>query len=260
HGFVTAADFVQARYGSSALALAIAVTGIVATMPYIALQLVGLQVVIGALGFNTEGWVGDLPLVVAFVLLAAYTYTSGLRAPAAIAIIKDTLIYLTIIVAVIVIPIKLGGFGHIFAAVPHDKLLLKPPDPNNLNQFSAYATLVVGSALALFLYPHSVTAMLSSQSGNTVRRNMAMLPAYTLVLGLLALLGFMALAAHVRDLPQYAAYFKHYGTNFAVPALLTEMFPSWFLGVALAAIGIGALVPAAIMSIAASNLYTRNIH
>src|SRR5205085_2981577 len=145
----------------------------------------------------------------------------------------------------IVIPIKHGGFGQIFAAVPHDKLLLKPPDANNLNQFSAYATLALGSALALFLYPHSVTAMLSSQSGNTVRRNMALLPAYTLVLGLLALLGFMALAAGVQNMPQYAEYFKHYGTNYAVPALLTEMFSPWFLGVALAAIVIGALVPAA---------------
>src|SRR5438270_375319 len=115
-------------------------------------------------------------------------------------------------------------------------------------------------ALAVVLYPHSVTAILSSESGNTIRRNMAMLPAYTLVLGLLALLGFMALAAGVRDMPEYASYFARYGTNFAVPALLMSMFPSWFLGIALAAIGIGALVPAAIMSIAAANLYTRNIH
>ena len=35
---------------SRALALAVAVTGIVATMPYIALQLVGMEVVIAALG------------------------------------------------------------------------------------------------------------------------------------------------------------------------------------------------------------------
>ena len=210
----------------------------------------------GALGFNTEGWVGDLPLVIAFAILAAYTYTSGLRAPAAIAIIKDTLIYLTIIV----IPLKLGGFSNIFAAVLPDKLLLKPPDAASMNGFSAYATLAFGSALALFLYPHSVTAILSSQSGSTVRRNMALLPAYTLVLGLLALLGFMALAAGVNKLPEYASYFARYATNFAVPALLMSMFPSWFLGIALAAIGIGALVPAAIMSIAAANLYARNIH
>jgi solute:Na+ symporter, SSS family len=260
HRYVTAADFVTARYGSRWLALAIAVTGIVATMPYIALQLVGIEVVIGALGFNTTGFVGDLPLIIAFAILAAYTYTSGLRAPAMIAVVKDVLIYITIAAAVIVIPAQLGGFGHIFAAVPTEKLLLKSPDVSSLNGYSAYATLAVGSALALFLYPHSVTAILSSSSGNTIRRNMAMLPAYSFVLGLLALLGFMALAAGVQNMPEFVPYFKAFGPSFAVPALFLHFFPSWFVGVAFAAIGIGALVPAAIMSIAAANLYTRNVH
>ncbi|NML47530.1 sodium:solute symporter [Ramlibacter sp. G-1-2-2] len=260
HGHVTAADFVSARHGSRMLGLAIAVTGIVATMPYIALQLVGIEVVIGALGFQTTGLVGDIPLIIAFAILAAYTYTSGLRAPAMIAIVKDLLIYLTIIVAVIVIPAQLGGFGAIFGAVPADKLLLKSPDATSLNGYSAYATLAVGSALALFLYPHSVTALLASASGDTIRRNTALLPAYSLVLGLLALLGYMALASGVKDMPEFAPYFKAFGPNFAVPALFLHFFPSWFVGVAFAAIGIGALVPAAIMSIAAANLYTRNIH
>ncbi|WP_322104930.1 monocarboxylate uptake permease MctP [Paraburkholderia sp. J41] len=260
HHYVTSADFVSARYGSRMLALAIAVTGIVATMPYIALQLVGIEVVIGALGFDTTGFVGDLPLIIAFAILAAYTYTSGLRAPAMIAVVKDLLIYITIAVAIIVIPAQMGGFGHIFSAVPPAKLLLKAPDATSLNGYSAYATLAVGSALALFLYPHSITAVLSSSSGNTIRRNMAMLPAYSLVLGLLALLGFMALASGVKDMPEFAPYFKAFGPNFAVPALFLHFFPSWFVGVAFAAIGIGALVPAAIMSIAAANLYTRNIH
>src|SRR5579872_4385740 len=260
HGYVTSADFVSARYGSRTLALAVAVTGIVATMPYIALQLVGIEVVIGGLGFDTTGFVGDLPLIIAFAILAAYTYTSGLRAPAMIAVVKDVLIYITIIAAIIVIPAQLGGFGHIFGTVPPEKLLLKAPDAASLNGYSAYATLAVGSALALFLYPHSVTAILSSNSGNTIRRNMSLLPAYSLVLGLLALLGFMALASGVKDMPEFAPYFKAFGPNFAVPALFLHFFPSWFVGVAFAAIGIGALVPAAIMSIAAANLYTRNIH
>ena len=260
NGYVTAVDFVEARYGSRALSLAVAVTGIVATMPYIALQLVGIQVVIGVLGFDTHGLIGDLPLIIAFIILAAYTYTSGLRAPAMIAIVKDILIYVTIAAAVIVIPAQLGGFGHIFSVVPPAKLLLKAPDAASLNGYSAYATLAVGSALALFLYPHSVTAILSSSSGDTIRRNTAMLPAYTFVLGLLALLGYMALASGVKDMPEFAPYFKAYGVTFAVPALFLHFFPSWFVGIAFAAIGIGALVPAAIMSIAAANLYTRNIH
>src|SRR5262249_22143802 len=124
HGYVTAADFVRGRFGNRWLALAITLTGLVATMPYIALQLVGLQVVIGAMGVTGEGIVGDIPLIIAFVILAAFTYSSGLRAPAAIAVVKDLLIYLTAFTAVIVVPIQLGGFGNIFSAVPPAKLLL----------------------------------------------------------------------------------------------------------------------------------------
>jgi len=61
-------------------------------------------------------------------------------------------------------------------------------------------------------------------------------------------------------LPAYAAGFKQFKASFAVPALILQYFPSWFAGIAFAAIGIGALVPAAIMSIAAANLFTRNIY
>jgi solute:Na+ symporter, SSS family len=260
HGYITAGDFVKGRFGNRWLALAVTITGIVATMPYIALQLLGLQVVIGALGISGTGLMADLPLFLAFVILAAFTYSSGLRAPASIAIVKDILIYITAIAAVIIIPYELGGFGKIFSAVPAQKLLLAAPGPNSTGSYSGYATLALGSALALFLYPHSLTGILSASSGKVIRRNAAMLPGYTFMLGLLALFGFFVIASGVDKLPEYAAGFKQFGNNFAVPALLLHSFPAWFAGVAFAAVGIGALVPAAIMSIAAANLYTRNIH
>ena len=260
HNYITAADFVRGRFGNRWLALAVTITGIVATMPYIALQLVGLQVVIGGMGVSGTGYAGDLPLVIAFVILAAFTYSSGLRAPASIAIVKDILIYITAFAAVIVVPIQLGGFGKIFAAVPTAKLLLATPGANTTGAYGIYATLALGSALALFLYPHSLTGILSASSGHAIRRNAAMLPGYSLMLGLLALVGFFAIAAGVANLPEYAAGFKQFGNNFAVPALFLHSFPSWFAGIAFAAVGIGALVPAAIMSIAAASLYTRNIH
>lgn len=260
HGYITSSDFVQGRFGNRWLTLATTLTGLIATMPYIALQLIGLQVVIGALGIHGEGWVSELPLVIAFVILAAFTYTSGLRAPAAIAVVKDTLIYLTAFAAVVWIPIKLGGFGAIFSAIPAQKLLLAVPPVNSTGSYGVYATLALGSAFALLIYPHSLTGILSATSGRTVRRNAALLPAYSFMLGLLALLGFMAIALGVDKLPQYAEGFRLFKSNFAVPALFLETFPAWFVGVAFAAIGIGALVPAAIMSIAAANLWTRNIY
>ena len=245
--YVTAADYVKGRYASRGLASAVAFTGLLATMPYIALQLVGIQFVLGGLGIE-----GEWPLVIAFAILAAYTYTSGLRAPAMIALVKDTLIYATVLVAIIYIPSKLGGWDAIFSSASEELPNRDEPGaliPSGADAQVAYATLALGSAMALFLYPHALTAVLSSRSQDVVRRNMSLLPAWTFLLGLMALLGYMAIAAGLNVSEP----------NNAVPALFVDMFPSWFLGVAFAAIAIGALVPAAVMSIAAANLFTRNV-
>jgi SSS family solute:Na+ symporter len=246
HNFCTFADFVKGRYGNRPLTLAIAVTGILAVMPYIALQLVGMRVVIAALGLT-----GEWPLAAAFVILAAYTYSSGLRAPAIIAIVKDTMLYIMVLAAVTWLPWKLGGYHHIFAVANQTLALHKPAASIYLapKQFLGYSTLAVGSAIALMLYPHTATAVLSAKSAAAIRRNAAMLPAYSFLLGLIALLGYIAIAAgiHTKD-PQAS-----------VPALFLQEFPAWFAGFCLAAVAIGALVPAAIMSIAASNLFTRNV-
>jgi SSS family solute:Na+ symporter len=259
HGFVTAPEFVRGRYGNRWLALAVGLTGIIATMPYIALQLVGMQTVIGGLGLTGTGIASHLPLILSFAVLAAFTFTSGLRAPAMIAVVKDSLIYLTIIVAIIVIPYELGGFGTIFSKMTASKLLLPHPGPGSTGIYSGYATLALGSAMALFLYPHATTGILSARSGEVVRRNAVILPAYSFMLGLITLLGAMAVAVGVSNMPQYAAGFKAYGLSFSVPALLIQTLPGWFVGVAFAAIAIGALVPAAIMAIASANIFTRDI-
>ncbi|MGN9804362.1 monocarboxylate uptake permease MctP [Micromonospora sp. L32] len=262
HGFVTPADFVRNRFDSPVLALLVAITGIVATMPYIALQLVGIEAVLKTMGVTGESTLArHLPIIIAFAILAAYTYQSGLRAPALIAFVKDTLIYIVILVAVLYLPYKLGGWGEIFdaadakfkaSAAPGDGILL------NANNQLQYITLAFGSALALFLYPHSITGVLASRNRDVIKRNMSALPAYSLLLGLIALLGFMAIAAGVKPLPGATA--GSVDNNTVVPVLFDQQFPDWFAGVAYAAIGIGALVPAAIMSIAAANLFTRNIY
>lgn len=245
NGHVTAADAVYGRYGSRALEFAVALTGVVATMPYIALQLIGMEVVIKALGLT-----GELPLAAAFIILALYTYSAGLRAPALIAFVKDIMIYIVVLVAVVLVPAKLGGYGAVFASA-HDAfavkggatgLTLKPA------QFLPFASLAIGSALAAFMYPHTLTGIFAARSADTIRKNAVLLPAYTVLLGLIALLGFMA----------YAAGIKVTNNHDVVPALFNALFPSWFTGFAFSAIAIGALVPAAVMSIGAANLFTRN--
>jgi solute:Na+ symporter, SSS family len=265
HGYVTTADFVRGRYDDRGLSLAVAVTGFVATMPYIALQLVGIQAVleVAGLGGGDNIIAKDAPLFIAFALLAAYTYSSGLRAPAVIAFVKDILIYLVIIVAIVYLPGQVGGWEAIFGAA-EDKMAATNEATGKPNgafipgagQGWAYATLALGSALALFMYPHSITASLSSSSRNTIRRNAAILPAYSFVLGLLALLGWVAIAAGTQPI----GLDGEPNAQLVIPQLFEDMFPAWFAGVAFAAIAIGALVPAAIMSIAAANTFSRNIY
>jgi len=265
HGYVTTADFVRGRYDDRGLSLAVAVTGFVATMPYIALQLVGIQAVLEVAGVGGSGnaLAQDLPLFIAFAVLAAFTYSSGLRAPAVIAFVKDTLIYLVIIVAIVYLPSQVGGWEGIFGAAKEKMTTVneatgKPTGAfiPGVGQGWAYATLALGSAMALFMYPHSVTASLSSGSRNTIRKNASILPAYSFVLGLLALLGWVAIAAKTNPV----GLDGQPNPQLVVPQLFEDFFPSWFAGVAFAAIAIGALVPAAIMSIAAANTFTRNIY
>jgi solute:Na+ symporter, SSS family len=266
HHYVTPSDFIRGRYGSRGLALAIAFTGILALMPYIALQLVGIQAVLTVMGVGTtsgNAFLKDLPLFIAFLVLAIFTYVSGLRAPALIAFIKDTLVYVMIIVAVLYLPAKVGGWGHIFSTAEIHMKTISPAThkptgvfiPTTGNSQLAFSTLALGSALALMVYPHAVTGVLSTKRRDIIKRNMALLPLYSIMLGFIALLGYVALA----DKATVADVKKANNAQLAVPYLFQHLFPSWFTGIAFSAIVIGALVPAAIMAIAAANLFTRNI-
>ncbi|MGE5136420.1 MAG: sodium:solute symporter family protein [Gemmatimonadota bacterium] len=250
HGFVTSAEFVRARFGSPALAVLVAVIAVVATLPYIALQLIGLRVVFQAMGIG-----GDLPLTLAFAVLAFFTFSSGLRAPALLAILKDILLVLTVLMLLLWFTVALGGWGHIFAVSsaafarrpPGTGALLLPPG----TQLS-YVSLALGSALSIFLYPHTLTGALAARNRSTVKMTLSTLPVYTLMLGFFGLLGFAAIAAGIRPA----------GGNVTavVPELLQTSLGGWGAGLAFAALGIGALVPASIMSIGAANLFTRAIY
>lgn len=250
NGFVTPADFVRSRFDSRPMSFAVAITGIVSTMPYIALQLVAIQAVLVAMGVGGSGSTKDLPLFVVFAILAGYTYSAGIRASVVTSVVKDVLLYATVIVVILVIPAKLGGFSHVFSvsqtalSVKNGSVSLSP------KLYGAFSTLAIGSAFALLLYPHAITGTLSARSGHVIRKSAVMLPLFSIAFAIVALLGFMALGAGI-------------GTSAAselVPLLLLKTLPQWFVGVAFAGIAVGALIPASIMSISAGNLFSKNIY
>ncbi|HKW04413.1 MAG TPA: sodium:solute symporter [Nitrososphaerales archaeon] len=262
-GYVTGSDFVKDQFNSVVLAILVAITGIVALLPYIALQIVGMQAVLTTM-FETSGistaniaglplTSGEMALLIAFIILAAFTYTSGLRGATLTAVYKDILIWVSVIAVIGAALIALGGnFGTAFAdAGAKYSSLSTTLEPG-------YATLVLGSALALYLYPHAINGVLSSESAHKLRVSTSLLCLYGIGLAFLALFGVLVYA-----FPSALGFVKGFagttGGIYVVPALIIATLPGWLQGVALLGVFIGGLVPAAIMAIAQANLLTRNI-
>jgi solute:Na+ symporter, SSS family len=254
HGFVTVADYVRGRWGSHPLALAVALTGLLATMPYVALQLLGIRAVMSVGGIYPEGVRGDALLALVFGILAVATYRTGLRAPALIAVVKGTLVVSVAVGVILAAVHRLGGLGAVFAVSGPDAAPPRSGFDASLDPslHLAYATLALGSAMALLVYPHVLTAAFSARSAGALRRCVVAMPLWTAVLAVFGLLGLAARSAGVVAPPGNA--------EAALPMLIAELWPAVLTGLAFGALAVGALVPAAVMSVAAGTLFTRNVY
>ncbi len=251
-GYITSSDYVKDRFDSRLLAMLIGLTGVAAELPYIALQIVSISYVLRAMFLPAT-----ITLIFAFALVAIFTFVSGLRGPALTAILKDAIIWVAVIAIVIYIPYKLGGFQPIFADA--SKYFAASGSSSSTPLFESptlglgYTTLALGSALALFLYPHGVTGTLGSKDTKTIKRNASLLPLYNILLLMVAVLGIAAVVVH-------NGVFSPSTSSFAIPYLIRDEFPTLFTSFAYAAIVVGSVVPASIMAIASANLLTRNVY
>lgn len=251
--YVTAGDYVKDRFNSRFLALLIALTGVVAELPYIALQITGIEYVLKELTLPVS-----LVLIIAFALVAIFTFVSGLRGPALTAILKDALIWVVVLTLVIYVPIHFGGYGNVFSKASSLFASVKGGSPTtplfeSPTLFLGYTTLALGSALALFLYPHAITGTLGSKDVRTIKRNASILPIYNVLLLFVAILGIAAVVAN-------NGVFSSANSSEAIPFLIKDLFPSTFSAFAYAAIVVASVVPASIMAISSANLLTRNVY
>src|SRR5215469_11548851 len=254
-GYITSSDFIKDRFGSTVLSILVAITGIVSLLPYIALQIVGMQSVLVVMLLGTANFqiIEEIALVVSFVILAAFTYTSGLRGATLTAVFKDVIVWVTVIALIVVVPLSIsGGFNTAFSHVKPNYVTVPGP------LIPGYVTLMLGGALALYLYPHAINGVLSSESVNKLRRSTALLPLYAIGLAIMGLLGILVYAV-----PPAMNFLSHFPESsrgiLVVPSLILYSMPPWFTGIALLGIFIGGLVPAAIMAMSQANLLTRNI-
>ena len=254
NGYVTSADFVKDNFNSRTLALLVAIVGIVAELPYIALQIVGMLSVLTVMlsGIANITLIDRLAIILSFIILALFTYTSGLRSSALTAIFKDIIILTSVVVVVVLVAIS-GDFSTAFTHLSTKYYHLLPL------QINAYWSLFLMSALALYLYPHAVTGSLSAKNPKSLRISQSLLPLYGVGLALLALFGILVYAnTHAMSFLTTNFPATARGT-YVVPALIFFTLPDWLTGFAFLGIFIGGLVPASIMAISQGNLLTRNI-
>lgn len=253
-GYVTAADFVKDRFNNSLLAALVALTGVVAELPYIALQIVGMKAVLEMmlLGIGNFALISEISLIISFIILAAFTFTSGLRGAALTGIFKDILIWITVISIIVIVPLQYGGFAHAFSVMNAKQLAIYSKLSEPL--IPAYWSLFLGSALALYLYPHAINGSLSADDKKKLMYSTALLPIYGIGLAIIALFGILVYAV-----PSALDVVSKYGGALTVPALIVSTMPDWAAGIMLLGIFIGGLVPAAIMAIASANLLVRNV-
>lgn len=253
-GYVTGSDYIKDIFQSRSLGILTAITGIVAVLPYIALQLVGMQAVLASMlvGVADANTIEEIALLLAVIVLAAFTFTSGLRGATLTAVFKDALVWTAVIAVIGAVLLRVGSFGPIFSSMKPNYITV----PSGL--VPGYATLVLGSAMALYLYPHTINGVLSAQSPHKLRLSTSFLPLYGLGLAFLALFGVIIYAV-----PSALSFLNNFPSSsqgiYVVPSLIINVLPGWLAGIALLGVFVGGLVPAAIMAIAQANLLTRNI-
>lgn len=244
------ADFFNVRYANKYLAAFVALVGVVFLIPYLQLQLTGLGIIVEVASF--EG-IGRTPaMVLAFVLVAAFVYTSGVRGVAWVSVLKDFLMLSAVLFVGIAIPyIYFGGIGPMFAAVEHAKPghLVMPGATKNLGH-SWFISTVLLSALGFYMWPQNFGASLTAKSADTLRRNAVVLPLYSITMPLVLIVGLSATLI----LPGLS------NGDLSLLTLVRKTFPAWLLGLIGGAGALTAMVPAAGQILAAATLFAKNIY
>ncbi|MFF0513131.1 sodium:solute symporter [Streptomyces sp. NPDC004250] len=252
HGLVTTADIALARHGSHALSLAVVLSGLLASMPYLALQVVGLEAALRAMGVDPTDPRVVPGILLVFTLVAAAVLPRGLRICARVAAFKALLTGMLLTVALVLLLRSGTSSSWVFheanRRLTAGGMSQVPPDGTH----TAYATLALGSVLAQLVYPQVVTVALAARRTDTLRRAVLALPMWTLALGGFAYLGFAALAYGITAPGGHA--------EIAAPALLRHLAPPWLAGLLLGGIAVAALLPAAVMAISMATLVARNIY
>ncbi len=250
-GLMTWPDFLIDRYGSKLLGKGVAVLQFFLAVPYVTLQLTGLQILLTIAGYGRYN--ATIAVSVAFLLTALFVFTAGLRGAAWASIIKDSLVLGAAMFAGIYLPIRFFGspgamFERLSQTQPHWLSIHAGNAPYGVTWFISTVFL---TSIGFFMGPASAQSIFSARSEGIVRRNMIFMPFYGLMIVLMLLAEFTA-AVIVPGLKGTAA-------DQSYMLLLQKHFPAWILGIIAGAGCLAALIPASVLLLGAASIFARNV-
>jgi solute:Na+ symporter, SSS family len=144
-----------------------------------------------------------------------------------------------------------GGIGKMFHVLiseePHH--LIFPGSTTNYSTLWVMSTVLLTS-LGFYMWPHNFGSVFSARNASTIKRNAIIMPFYQIPLLLILCVGFTALLV----IPGLK------NSDMALLEIVKKTFPDWFLGFVGAAGAVTAMVPAAILILSASTLFSKNIY
>lgn len=241
------ADFFVSKYDSRTLGVGVAIVGILAMFPYLALQLEGLGLIVEV---STGGRISALPAVLLGTFaLTLYVMASGIRSAAWTAAIKDVALLLVVVFLGLYLPFHASGgvdpmFHEIARRMPG--FLKLPASGKNAIWFSSTVLL---SVLGFYLWPHTFGSVYAARDADLFRKNAIALPLYQLILLFVFLGGFAALIL-LPGLPDH---------DLALLAAAARSLPDWALGLIGGAGLLAALVPGSMLLLAIATQLARNL-
>jgi solute:Na+ symporter, SSS family len=237
---VTMPDLFKGHFGSRALELTVTIAAITFLIPWGQLQFSGLIIALNGLGWHFDP---AILTIVAAALAFSYVMIAGVRAPAYVAIVKDVLM----IVAILVVGIAAAhavGLAKVFHATG-------PTVSNSLTapELRFSMSTIAFQALGFFMLPFNTQNVFTARSEQTIRRTQIFMPVYMLMFPFLVVVAYYQLGQHTH-LP---------AANQAFMAAAVHLLPGWVLGLVAAAASLSGLLVLAGISLAIGPLVSRNL-
>lgn len=247
-GYLTMSDFFADRFRSRTLSVVVTIVGAVFLVPYLALQITGLGLIVElATGSSSAR---GLSMVLASVLVVLFVCWAGIRGIARVSVFKDFGMVIALAVVAIGVVIAAGGFPEVFRRVAEtNELLLTTHAPGYDTTFFITAVVVTTIGGAFNVFAHSWPAALAAESGAVLRSNYKWMAIYQLLL-------FMPVTVGMAAVLLVPGETTRNGVLFTVGQIA---LPDWAVALVAVCGAAAAMVPAAAIAMGISSMLAQSM-